>query len=63
MSKFHFSKSKNYGAGSQSGHTTPSKPRLAEEVLPDQYADVLYKNDVEQVRTTHALLALGNAAF
>ncbi|XP_077975839.1 ryanodine receptor 2-like isoform X3 [Styela clava] len=53
VSKFPFSKSKNLSPqASTAGALPPNSPggtRLTEEVLPDQFADVLYKNDIEQL--------------
>lgn len=51
VSKFPFSKSKNISPQNSTTvpPTSPGGTRLAEEVLPDQFSDVLYKNDIEQV--------------
>ncbi|XP_076818158.1 ryanodine receptor 2-like isoform X3 [Clavelina lepadiformis] len=48
--KFHFSKSKATAAtAALTGGSTPAKSRLTEEVLPDQYNDVLFKDEVDQL--------------
>lgn len=51
VSKFPFSKSKNLSPQNSTTipPTSPGGTRLTEEVLPDQFTDVLYKNDIEQV--------------
>nr|CAB3265843.1 ryanodine receptor 3 [Phallusia mammillata] len=46
--KFHF-RSKSSASAAQTANNTPAKSRLTEEVLPDQYTDVLYKNDIDQL--------------
>ena len=45
--KFGFSKSKSTNV--TMSHPAASKSRVAEEVLPEQFPDVLYQNDIEQV--------------
>nr|XP_018669433.1 ryanodine receptor 3 [Ciona intestinalis] len=49
VSKFHFSKPKSSMVQGNNGVNNTAKSRLTEEVLPDQYADVLYKNDIDQL--------------